>query len=341
MKQNKFLTLAVASSILLAVSCTTEDSFMNEELSIVETKTEINFVPNEVLIKFKDGNQSATKSSTNALSLINGEIIESISTKAMKFSNQTKSGNKGELLLVRSKMSTQDAINKLQGLDDIEYAEPNFIYNHNASSNDDYYTNGSLWGMYGDASSPANQYGSQAAEAWAGGNTGSSSVYVGIIDEGYMYTHEDLAGNAGTNPGEVAGNGLDDDGNGLVDDVYGWDFDKNNNSVFDGVDDDHGSHVAGTIGGVGGNGIGVAGVSWDVSLLSAKFLGKRGGTTANAIKAVDYFTDLKQSQNLNIVATNNSWGGGGYSQGLYDAIERANQAGNTIYCSCGQFNKRQ
>ena len=335
MKQNKFLTLAVASSILLAVSCTTEDSFMNEELSIVETKTEINFVPNEVLIKFKDGNQSATKSSTNALSLINGEIIESISTKAMKFSNQTKSGNKGELLLVRSKMSTQDAINKLQGLDDIEYAEPNFIYNHNASSNDDYYTNGSLWGMYGDASSPANQYGSQAAEAWAGGNTGSSSVYVGIIDEGYMYTHEDLAGNAGTNPGEVAGNGLDDDGNGLVDDVYGWDFDKNNNSVFDGVDDDHGSHVAGTIGGVGGNGIGVAGVSWDVSLLSAKFLGKRGGTTANAIKAVDYFTDLKQSQNLNIVATNNSWGGGGYSQGLYDAIERANQAGILFIAAAG------
>jgi subtilisin family serine protease len=84
--------------------------------------------------------------------------------------------------------------------------------------------------------------------------TGSVTVYVGIIDEGYMYTHVDLAANAGTNPGEIAGNGVDDDGNGYVDDVYGWDFDGNNNTVFDGTSDDHGTHVAGTIGAVGGNG---------------------------------------------------------------------------------------
>jgi hypothetical protein len=75
--------------------------------------------------------------------------------------------------------------------------------------------------------------------------------------------------------------------------------------------------VAGTIGAVGGNGKGVAGVVWNVKLLGAKFLGKRGGTTANAIKAVDYFTDLKTDQGLNIVATNNSWGGGSYSRHFY------------------------
>jgi subtilisin family serine protease len=149
-------------------------------------------------------------------------------------------------------------------------------------------------------------------------------VWVGIIDEGYMYTHEDLAANAGKNPGEIAGNAVDDDANGYVDDVYGWDFDGNNNTVYDGSQDDHGTHVAGTIGGVGGNGKGVAGVCWQVKLMDAKFLGKRGGTTANAIKAVDYFTDLKTRHDMNFVATNNSWGGGGYSQGLYDAIERAN-----------------
>ncbi len=81
-----------------------------------------------------------------------------------------------------------------------------------------------------------------------------------------MYTHPDLAANVGTNPGEIAGNGVDDDGNGLVDDVYGWDFDGNNNTVFDGAGDDHGTHVAGTIGAVGGNGAGVAGVCWNVKL---------------------------------------------------------------------------
>ena len=121
-------------------------------------------------------------------------------------------------------MSVAAAVRALSTDPAVEYAEPNWIYQHADASNDTYYTNGSLWGMYGDATIPANQYGTQAGEAWAAGNTTCGNVYVGIIDEGYMYTHEDLAANAGTNPGEVAGNGVDDDGNGYVDDVYGWDF---------------------------------------------------------------------------------------------------------------------
>jgi subtilisin family serine protease len=228
-----------------------------------------------------------------------------------------------------------EAISRVKGLPEVEYAEPNYIYEHTATSNDLYYTNGSLWGMYGSSTSPANQFGSQAAAAWANNHIGSDAVYIGIIDEGYMYSHEDLAANAGTNPGEygkVAG--FDDDGNGLIDDIYGWDFANNDKTVFDGTADDHGTHVAGTIGGVGGNGKGVAGVCWKVKLLNAKFLGARGGTTANAIKAVDYFTNLK-SKGLNIVATNNSWGGGGFSQALYDAIVRANSAGILFIAAAG------
>ncbi|WP_330970671.1 S8 family serine peptidase, partial [Lysobacter sp. A3-1-A15] len=128
---------------------------------------------------------------------------------------------------------------------------------------------------------------------WNAGHTSCGTVWVGVIDEGYMYAHEDLAANAGTNPGEVPGDGIDNDGNGYVDDVYGWDFDGGDNSVFDGDTDDHGTHVAGTIGAAGGNGKGVAGMCWSVKLFNAKFLGRRGGTTANAVKAVDYMTDLK------------------------------------------------
>ncbi|MBW3571255.1 MAG: S8 family serine peptidase, partial [Gemmatimonadetes bacterium] len=143
------------------------------------------------------------------------------------------------------------------------------------------------------------------------------------------------AANAAKNPGELAGNGVDDDGNGYVDDVYGWDFDGNDNSVFDGTSDDHGTHVAGTIGGVGGNGKGVAGVCWSVKLFGAKFLGRNGGTTANAVKSVDYMTDLKTRHGVNLVATNNSWGGGGYSQALYDAIERANAADILFVAAAG------
>jgi subtilisin family serine protease len=216
----------------------------------------------------------------------------------------------------------------------VDFAEPNWRVQHMATSNDTYFTNGSLWGMYGASSSPANSFGSGAAQAWATGGADCSSVVVGIIDEGYMYTHPDLAANAYTNPGEIAANGRDDDGNGLIDDVYGWDFDGGNNTVFDGAGDDHGTHVAGTIGAVGGNGAGVAGVCWNVKLMSAKFLGSRGGTTANAISAVDYFTGLK-NRGVNIVATNNSWGGGGFSQGLADAIERANTAGILFIAAAG------
>jgi subtilisin family serine protease len=150
-----------------------------------------------------------------------------------------------------------------------------------------------------------------------------------------MFTHEDLAANAGTNPGEIAGNGVDDDGNGFVDDVNGWDFANGDNTVFDGLNDDHGTHVAGTIGGVGGNAKGVAGVCWSVKLFNAKFLGQNGGTTANAVKAVDYMTDLKTRHGLTLVATSNSWGGGGFSQALQDAIGRANTADILFIAAAG------
>ena len=189
--------------------------------------------------------------------------------------------------------------------------------------------------MYGDTSSPANQFGSQAAEAWARGNTCGPVVYVGIIDEGVMITHPDLAANIGTNPGEIPGDGIDNDGNGFIDDVNGWDFDGNNKTVYDGVQDDHGTHVAGTIGAIGGNGVGVAGMCWSVKIINAKFLGRNGGTTANAIKAVDYLVDLKKRHGLNLVATNNSWGGGGYSKALFDAIERAKDANILFIAAAG------
>lgn len=328
----KLATFVVLGSFIAA--CTTEIIETSEHSTTSTSQRSaarsnaLNYEPNEVLIKFKSG--VSDEKQAEILDRIGGKVKEKILTKLME-----KFGDNEGITLVQMPMNALDAITRLNGLNEIEYAEPNFIYTHDAVSNDTYFTNGSLWGMYGATTSPANQFGSHAATAWANGKTGSNTVYIGIIDEGYMYTHEDLAANAGVNPGEVSGNGVDDDGNGLVDDVYGWDFDGNNNTVFDGAGDDHGTHVAGTIGGVGGNGKGVAGVCWNVKLLNAKFLGSRGGTTANAIKAVDYFTDLKIRSGLNIVATNNSWGGGGFSQALQDAIQRANNAGILFIAAAG------
>jgi len=330
MKQHA--ALALASLVTLAacsdIPVPTESTMSPEAPLLAAFQSSDDFVPGEVLVKFRAGASSAGRGA--AMRAANATVGERIHTASMR-----RQGDGEGVTVMRTPMGVAAAVQALRGSPDVEYAEPNWIYRHAAVSNDPYYTNGSLWGMYGDATSPANQWGSQAGEAWALGKTNCGSVYVGIIDEGYMYTHEDLAANAATNPGEIAGNGMDDDNNGYVDDVYGWDFAGGNSSLFDGVNDDHGTHVAGTIGGVGGNGVGVAGVCWSVKLMGAKFLGTNGGTTANAIKAVDYFTDLKTRHNLNLVATSNSWGGGGFSQGLQDAIERANAAGILFVAAAG------
>lgn len=278
------------------------------------------FVPNEMLVKFKKG--TAQSSKDKVIGLLKANIKEHIHTAAMKHF-----GDDQGIFLLSINENALDGISKAKAFGEIEYAEPNWVYHHDAISNDTYFTNGSLWGMNG-------TYGSGAASAWAAGHTGSASVYIGIIDEGYMYSHEDLIANAGVNSGEIPSDKIDNDGNGYIDDVYGWDFDGNNNTVFDGVGDDHGTHVAGTIGGVGGNGKGVVGINWNVKLLDAKFLGNRGGTTANAVKAVDYFTGLK-NKGLNIIATNNSWGGGGFSQSLLEAIQRMNAADILFIAAAG------
>ncbi len=331
MKKVNYLLLVILASALI-VGCSQKEQLQVQDealkLKSASVKTDYEYVPNEIIVKFKEGTEVSKKEAVYAK--LSGKVKEKILTKMME-----KFGDKNGIELLSVSGTVDDAIAKAKTNKEVEYAEPNYVYHHDAVLNDTYFANGSLWGMYGASTSPANQYGTGAATVWAGGKTGSGSVYVGIIDEGYMYTHEDLAANAGTNPGEIAGNGKDDDRNGYIDDVYGWDFDGNNNTVFDGTTDDHGTHVAGTIGGVGGNGKGVAGVCWTVKLLDAKFLGRNGGTTANAIKAIDYFVDLKTRASIDLVALNNSWGGGGFSQALQDAIERANSANILFIVAAG------
>lgn len=332
------LLLAAAIMMIVAGCQTPEQPLQSEadqesEAPIVLDKPgyqgqRLEAVPGEFLVKFKKGASQAKHD--EAISAVNGTVAERILTAAMK----TAGDNEG-IVLVRTPLETSAAMNAIRQSDVVEYAEPNYLYYHNAVSNDTYYTNGSLWGMYGDTSPlRTNQYGSQAGEAWNAGNVGSTSVYVGIIDEGVMHTHTDLAGQIWTNPFDPVGGG-DNDGNGYVDDINGWDFAGNNNSTYDGPQDDHGTHVAGTIGAKGGNGTGVVGVNWNIRMIVAKFLGSSGGTTANAIRAIDYITDLKTRHGLRIVATNNSWGGGGFSSSLQAAIERANAQGILFIAAAG------
>lgn len=166
-----------------------------------------------------------------------------------------------------------------------------------------------------------------APEAWAY-HTGSRSVKVGVIDSGIDLQHPDLTGNLWTNPGEIAGNGLDDDANGYVDDVHGWNFVSDNANPDD--DHFHGTHVAGTIGASTGNGLGVAGVCWQVTLVPLKFLDASGnGYTSDAVAAVYY------ANTIGCDLTNNSWGGGGFDQTLKDAIDAAGAQGRLFIAAAG------
>ncbi|MGA0027380.1 MAG: S8 family serine peptidase, partial [Steroidobacteraceae bacterium] len=268
------------------------------------------FLEGVVLVGFKPGTARSERANARAAAgAVRAEAISPLATDAEK-------------LILAPGRGVKAAIEALKRNPNVRYAEPDYILTKAAVSNDTYYTNGSLWGMYGDATSPSNQYGSQAGEAWALGYTGSNEIYIGVIDEGIQVTHPDLQANIWVNPFETAGDGVDNDGNGKADDVHGWDFVNNDASVYDAGGDAHGTHVSGTIGGVGGNGPGVAGVNGHVPMISGKFLGPSGGSTSGAIAAVDYMNDLKSRHGLNIVATSNSWGGGGFSQALLDAINR-------------------
>ncbi|HJV67506.1 S8 family peptidase [Ideonella sp.] len=279
------------------------------------------FVPAEMLVQFKPGVAQALRQA--ALDKVGAKFLERL---------------RGDLhrISLPQGANLAAAVRALHAQDAVDFAEPNWVYQTTKVSDDTYYVNGSLWGMYGDTSPLfQNQYGSQAGEAWDAGHFSCKGVMVGVIDEGVQYTHPDLKPNHWKNPNEIDGNGIDDDGNGFIDDTHGWDFDANNKSVYDGTQDDHGTHVSGTIGGKGRNGIGVAGMCWKIKMLHVKFLGVGGGTTANAIKSVDYVTDLKQRHSLNLVATNNSWGGGGFSQGLKDSIDAAGAADILFIAAAG------
>jgi subtilisin family serine protease len=192
-----------------------------------------------------------------------------------------------------------------------------------------------LWGMHNTGQTIQGTAGIvdadiDAPEAWDL-ITGSSEIVVGVIDTGIDYNHQDLAANMWRNPGEIPNNGIDDDGNGFVDDYYGWDFANDDKDPYD--DHFHGTHCAGTIGGVGNNGIGVAGVSWTVKMAALKFLSASGsGYISDGLDALNYATKMR------FKLTSNSWGGGGYDPLFEAAIGTAAESNALFVAAAGNAN---
>ena len=169
----------------------------------------------------------------------------------------------------------------------------------------------------------------QTANAWQV-TKGSQDIVVAVIDSGIDYTHIDLKNNIWTNTKEIPNNGRDDDGNGYVDDVRGWNFVSNNSNTITTSSSNHGTHVAGIIGATGTGSRGVYGMAQKVKLMALKFIGENGmGNTSSAIRAIDYAISKR------VFAINNSWGSFSKSQALDDAIKRAERAGILFIVAAG------
>lgn len=216
-------------------------------------------------------------------------------------------------LAIDDTTDVMDKITQLQQDPDVLYAEPNYLYYACDLPNDWSYRS---WGVHNDGSYGIADADIDAREAWSV-TTGSRDVVVAVIDTGMDWEHPDLNANLWVNEAEQSGSaGVDDDHNGYVDDMIGWDFVNDDNNPTD--TEGHGTHVSGIIGAVGDNGTGIVGVNWTVSMMGIRYLGPYGGSTAEAVDAIEYAVD----NGADVI--NASWGSTGYSYAIRDAISYAN-----------------
>ena len=323
-----------------------------------EAKTATNtpqaeYIPGELVVKLKN---------SRIMSNANQKAGLQRSLAAIGVTSITPFQTDSQLVKMRfSGVRTMSAmIRQIQRNSNVEYAEPNYIYRASPLANQarvvikdlaqrnarrvstrDFDSSrmpadpdfGKNWGLLNtgqaDSGGQAGVAGADidATLAWNTG-VGTRDVLVAIIDTGVDYNHPDLVDNIWTNTAEVPNNGIDDDHNGFVDDVHGYNFQGKTGDPMD--DNKHGTHCAGTIGAVGDNGIGTAGVSWRVSMMGIKFLSASGsGSLDAAVESIKYATKMR----VNIMS--NSWGGGGYSRTLEDAIKEARNAGILFVAAAG------
>ncbi|CAM3825237.1 S8 family serine peptidase [Rheinheimera salexigens] len=201
----------------------------------------------------------------------------------------------------------------------VEIAEPNYPLKALVTPDDPRFND--LWALHNTGQNGGTAGADiKALDAWDI-STGSRDVIIGVIDTGMDYNHPDLIDNRWVNLGDYPGS------------TYGY---STLNAELDPMDSDtHGTHVAGTIGASGNNGIGISGVNWSVTIVPCQFLGPDGGSTAGAIECINFFTDLKLNYGVDVKATNNSWGGGGFSETLREAIQSSNDAGILFIAAAG------
>ncbi|MEG5097281.1 S8 family serine peptidase [Microcoleus sp. B13-B4] len=313
------------------VSVTNSDSETDNNTGFpVDSATGVAYKPGELLVKLKQGRGNEAIQSAFQF---NGAIeIENLVPRSEQLSSTPRRLDRWRVVKFATDADLLQIQRNLASDFRIEAVQLNYLESINAVPDDTLFSE--LWGLNNTGADGGTADADiDAPEAWDTA-TGSSSVLVAVVDSGVDYNHEDLAANMWTNSGEIAGNGIDDDGNGYTDDVRGYDFANNDSDPMD--DNDHGSHVAGTIGAVGNNSLGITGINHTVRIVPLKFIGAGGtGSVANAARAIRYATD-KGADAINYSA-------GGYRPSdfdpltdvRYDAIADANDAGIIFVAAAG------
>ncbi|HJZ93042.1 MAG TPA: S8 family peptidase, partial [Gemmataceae bacterium] len=260
--------------------------------------------PSHVLVKWHDGNAHTSPITREAVALGSGVFRVALNPN----------------------VPVTQAVRFFRGRPGVTFVQPDYRVSVARTANDPGLDN--LWGFNNTgANGGVADADIDAPEAW-NTSTGTGDTVVAVIDTGIDYNHPDLAANIWTNPGEIPGNGIDDDGNGYRDDVHGYDFANNDANPMD--DNGHGTHVAGTIGAVGNNGIGIAGIDWHAKLMALKFLDAAGsGYMSDAVRALNYAV----ASGAKVV--NNSYGGGGYDPAMAAAINNARAHGVIVVAAAG------
>lgn len=304
---------------------------INSQKIVVNDTFGREYVPGRMLVRFNTATMPK-----NSLAPVEDSLAKNTGTSVVE--DYSSLGMEGLILVKTSGTSVTDAIQTYESSPYVLYAEPDYILSipdnetesksilsgsiQNVIPNDPLF--GNLWGMH-NTGQEGGTAGTDidATEAWDI-FTGSSDVIIAVVDTGVYYNHSDLASNMWVNTADPI-DGIDNDGNGYIDDYRGWDFYNNDNDPID--DNSHGTHCSGTIAGVGNNSIGVTGVNWNAKIMPLKFLGASGsGSTSDAISAILY------ANKMGAKVISNSWGGGSYSQALKDAIDASPAV---VVCAAG------
>jgi len=323
----------VSASNNLRKSQMKEEKQVNDKVSInKKTESKLETAIKEKLNKKESSQGKNTYQSGELIIKYKKKVTTGeISTLQKKYSLKSKKKLKSinaEVVKIPTSQSTSDYINTLKKDSNIESVQPNYkYYPSDLNNSPNYYDQ--LWGLNNTGQNIKEINGLadmdvDAPEGWSKFSSSLPEVVVGVIDTGVDINHPDLQGKIWTNPKEIPNNNIDDDGNGYIDDVHGWDFYNKDNTVYDALDgDEHGTHVSGTIAAaLEGTGTssnkGVVGVAPNVKILPIKFLGPMGGTTSDAIEAIAY------AKSMGVKITNNSWGGEEYDPLLEEAINNSN-----------------